>query len=78
MKTKLLILLLLSSALFISNIVEAQNKTVAQNWWKEAVFYQIYMPSYTDSDGNGYGDFIGMTQNLAYSFSYFAKGGQRL
>jgi trehalose-6-phosphate hydrolase len=74
MKTKLLILLLLSSALFISNIVEAQNKTVAQNWWKEAVFYQIYMPSYTDSDGNGYGDFIGMTQKLDYLQKIGVKG----
>ncbi len=33
-------------------------------WWKETVFYQIYMPSFQDSDGSGYSDFKGMTARL--------------
>jgi len=35
-------------------------------WWKETVFYQIYMPSYADSNGDGYGDFKGITGKLDY------------
>ena len=35
-------------------------------WWKETVFYEIYMPSYADSNGDGYGDFTGMTEKLNY------------
>ncbi len=47
------------------NTTNAQKKA-DQKWWKEAVFYQIYMPSYADSNGDGYGDFKGMTQKLDY------------
>jgi trehalose-6-phosphate hydrolase len=35
-------------------------------WWKESVFYQIYMPSFCDSNGDGYSDFKGMTSKLDY------------
>lgn len=35
-------------------------------WPKETVFYQIYMPSFQDSDGNGISDFAGMTERLGY------------
>ncbi len=35
-----------------------------KQWWKETVFYQIYMPSYADSGGDGYGDFNGITSKL--------------
>jgi glycosidase len=37
-----------------------------ENWWKETVFYQIYMPSFADSNGDGYGDFKGITGKLGY------------
>ncbi len=43
-------------------------------WWKETVFYQIYMPSYADSNGDGYGDFKGMTGKLDYLQSLGVKG----
>ena len=45
-----------------------------KDWWKEAVFYQIYMPSYADSNGDGYGDFVGMTQKLDYLQELGVKG----
>lgn len=48
------------------NTINAQEIAADQKWWKEAVFYQIYMPSYADSNGDGYGDFKGMTQKLDY------------
>ena len=37
-----------------------------QNWWKEAVIYQIYPRSYADSDGDGVGDLRGIIQHLDY------------
>lgn len=52
----------------------AQETTVDEKWWKESVFYQIYMPSYADSNGDGYGDFKGMTQKLDYLQSLGIKG----
>ena len=43
-------------------------------WCKETVFYQIYMPSFQDSDGNGISDFPGMTSRLGYLQSLGIKG----
>lgn len=43
-------------------------------WWKETVFYQIYMPSFQDSDGNGISDFAGMASRLDYLQSLGIKG----
>ena len=31
-------------------------------WWRNAVFYQVYVPSFTDSDGDGVGDLDGAPQ----------------
>lgn len=36
------------------------------NWWNDAVFYEIFVRSFFDTDGNGIGDFNGITQKLNY------------
>ncbi|TDD94724.1 alpha-glucosidase [Flavobacterium cellulosilyticum] len=43
-------------------------------WWKETVFYEIYMPSYKDSNGDGFSDFKGLTSKLDYIQSLGVKG----
>ena len=35
-------------------------------WWREAVFYEIFVRSFNDSNGDGIGDFNGITQKLDY------------
>lgn len=35
-------------------------------WWKQSAFYEIYMPSFKDGNGDGLGDFAGITSKLDY------------
>jgi alpha-glucosidase len=35
-------------------------------WWRDAVFYRVYVPSFTDSDGDGLGDLPGIGDRLGY------------
>lgn len=74
MKLNLLFVALLSFFVLNSSSMAAQNTQNSQKWWKESVFYQIYMPSYADSNGDGYGDFKGMTHKLDYLKSLGIKG----
>jgi len=39
---------------------------MSQQWWKEAVVYQIYPRSFYDSNGDGFGDLQGVIQKLDY------------
>ncbi|RZJ66321.1 MAG: alpha-glucosidase [Flavobacterium sp.] len=65
---------ILFSFFWVSNSLIAQQSGSQKIWWKETVFYQIYMPSYADSDGDGYGDFKGMTSKLDYLKDLGIKG----
>ena len=34
------------------------------DWWRDAVGYQVYLPSFQDSDGDGWGDLRGVADRL--------------
>ncbi len=36
------------------------------HWWNDTVFYEIFVRSFNDSDGDGIGDLQGLTQKLDY------------
>lgn len=38
----------------------------ATYWWNDAVFYEIFVRSFYDSNGDGKGDFKGLTEKLDY------------
>ena len=35
-------------------------------WYKDAIFYEVYVRAYKDSNGDGHGDLKGLTQKLDY------------
>ncbi len=41
----------------------AKNQTY---WWNDQVFYQVFVRSFFDANGNGVGDFTGLMQKLDY------------
>lgn len=61
MKSLLLIFALAAS--FLPSLSFAQQQT---HWWNDAVFYEIFVRSFYDSNGNGTGDLKGLNEKLDY------------
>ncbi|WP_340199613.1 glycoside hydrolase family 13 protein [Ascidiimonas sp. W6] len=45
---------------------EVKISTEKGTWWKEGILYQIYPQSFKDTDGDGFGDFKGVIEELDY------------
>ena len=39
---------------------------MTDQWYKTAVFYELHIKTFYDSNGDGIGDFVGLTQKLDY------------
>jgi maltose alpha-D-glucosyltransferase/alpha-amylase len=41
-------------------------RLAARTWYKDAVFYEIHVKAFMDGNGDGVGDFVGLTERLDY------------
>ncbi|HUG41702.1 MAG TPA: alpha-amylase family glycosyl hydrolase [Longimicrobiales bacterium] len=44
----------------------APRRAPAADWWRDGVCYEVFVRSFQDSDGDGVGDFRGLTERLDY------------
>jgi alpha-amylase len=55
-----------SGAQPVSPVTDMPQGTDGYQWWNDTTFYEIFVRSFYDSDGNGIGDFNGITAKLDY------------
>lgn len=53
------------------NVEEIDYKDAGRFWYKEAVFYEVYVRAYCDSNDDGYGDLQGTF--IAKNLFHFAR-----
>ena len=53
-------------ALFTACCLIASTSIAANPWWQDAVFYEVFVRSFYDSDGDGRGDLQGLIEKLDY------------
>src|SRR5437870_11168052 len=39
---------------------------MAKDWYKDSILYEVHVKAFFDADGNGIGDFAGLTATLDY------------
>lgn len=71
---KTVVILILFSVMMSSCDSKIISDSSEKTWWKETVFYEIYMPSYKDSNSDGFSDFSGLTSKLDYIQDLGVKG----
>lgn len=52
--------------LFFAISVIGVHSVLANEWWEDAVFYEVFVRSFNDSDGDGIGDLQGLIEKLDY------------
>jgi alpha-amylase len=50
----------------VEPVTETPEEENGYPWWNESVFYEIFVRSYYDSDGDGIGDLNGLVEKLDY------------
>jgi len=63
------LVLMLAAIFFSASLALAQQKSPApadHDWWKTAVFYELYPRSFADSNNDGIGDLKGIESHLDY------------
>ena len=61
-----LVMFALSVFLLSPMMLSADDEPLSENWWNERVFYEIFIRSFKDSDGDGIGDIQGIIDKLDY------------
>ena len=70
MKKNILLLMIIFLLVGCSNSTDERAEVSSDN----GVFYEIFVRSFSDSDGDGIGDFNGITENLDYLVDLGVKG----
>src|SRR5207249_4022690 len=49
-----------------AGLATMSRRLTARDWYKDAVFYEVHVKAFMDGNGDGVGDFVGLTERLDY------------